>query len=75
MKILCAWCLKEGKPSLIGEREPLDDPTETHGICPEHRLQVEDELTALRKKASEDLEAIRKRQEGDLEDLRKKVDP
>jgi hypothetical protein len=75
MKILCAWCLKEGKPAHMGDREPLDDPTETHAICPEHRRQVEDELTTLRKKASEDLEAIRKRQEGDLEDLRKKVDP
>ncbi len=27
MKILCAWCLKEGKPALIGEKEPRDDET------------------------------------------------
>lgn len=50
MKVLCARCLKAGKPALIGEREPLDDPTETHGICPDHRLEVEEELEALKKK-------------------------
>jgi hypothetical protein len=75
MKILCAWCLKEGKPGLMAECEPLDDPSETHAICPEHRLQVEAELQAFRMKVREDLEGLRKRQDEDLEDLRKKVDP
>jgi len=32
MKLLCAWCLKEGKPAVMGEKEPREDPTETHGI-------------------------------------------
>lgn len=27
MKLLCAWCEKEGKPALIAEVEPKDDPT------------------------------------------------
>jgi hypothetical protein len=27
MKIVCAWCAKEGKPSVIGEKEPLDVAT------------------------------------------------
>ncbi|MGD0264284.1 MAG: hypothetical protein ABSD47_04905 [Candidatus Methylomirabilota bacterium] len=75
MKLLCAWCLKEGKRALMGECPPLDDPSETHAICPEHRQQVEAELETLRKKTREDLEGLRKRQEEDLEDLRKKVDP
>jgi len=75
MKILCAWCLKEGKPGHMGECEPLDDPSETHAICPVHRQQVEAELEALRMKTRDDLETLRKRQEEDLEDLRKKVDP
>ena len=47
MKILCASCLKEGKPALMGQCEPLDDPTEIHAICPEHRREVEQEPTHL----------------------------
>lgn len=50
MRVLCSWCEKEGKPSLIGVKEPLDDPAETHGLCPDHRLAIEAEIEALRKK-------------------------
>lgn len=28
MKIVCGWCLAD-----MGEKEPLDDPTPTHGLC------------------------------------------
>ena len=24
MKIICAWCQRDGKPSLLGEKSPLD---------------------------------------------------
>lgn len=67
MRVLCAWCVKEGKPALIGEREPREDLTETHGICPEHRAAVEAEVTAWRKEA----DALRARSES----LQEKVDP
>jgi len=67
MKIVCAWCLKEGKPGLMGEMEPKHDPTVSHGICPEHRLQVEAELI----RTAEEAERFRK----EAEDLRRKVDP
>jgi len=40
MKIICSWCRQEGLPGLLGEREPLDDPTETHGVCRRHKLQL-----------------------------------
>ncbi len=40
MKIICSWCRQEGLPALLGEREPLDDPTETHGVCRRHKLQL-----------------------------------
>jgi hypothetical protein len=40
MKAMCAWCQGEGVPALLGEREPLDDPSETHGICDRHRRAV-----------------------------------
>ena len=30
MKIICSWCKK-----FLGEKEPYDDPSETHGRCAE----------------------------------------
>ena len=41
MKIVCSWCRQEGKPELVGEKAPLDDARETHGICVVHRHEVE----------------------------------
>jgi hypothetical protein len=35
MKLVCAWCVTEGRPGDMGERFPYDDSTLTHGICPE----------------------------------------
>ena len=40
MKIVCSWCRKEGKAEFVGEKAPLDDARETHGICGPHRTQV-----------------------------------
>ena len=40
MTILCAWCCHEGQPGYLGEREPLDNPEPTHGVCPYHKAQV-----------------------------------
>jgi hypothetical protein len=41
MKIVCSWCRQEGKIELVGEKAPLDDARETHGICVVHRRDVE----------------------------------
>jgi hypothetical protein len=40
MKVVCAWCILEGKPGDLGEREPFDDPQLTHSICASHTTQV-----------------------------------
>ncbi len=40
MKVVCAYCATEGKPGLIREKEPLDDPRVTHGICAEHQRRL-----------------------------------
>ena len=40
MRVVCAWCRQEGRPGFIGERAPLDDPAETHGICSRHSTRV-----------------------------------
>jgi len=41
MRIICSWCRQEGKPELVGDKAPLDDARETHGICLVHRHDVE----------------------------------
>ncbi len=41
MKIACAWCRREGKTEIIGEKAPLDDDRETHGICITHFREVQ----------------------------------
>lgn len=43
MRIICAWCLQEGKVALLGEKMPLDDLRETHGICRTHLLAMQTE--------------------------------
>ena len=49
MKVVCADCAKEGKPALIREKEPLDDPTITHGMCADHCRQLYQEMEIVRK--------------------------
>ena len=45
MRQLCAWCEQEGKPGILGEKEPLDDPTVTHGVCDAHQRALLATLT------------------------------
>ena len=37
MKVICSLCEREGKPGYLGEREPLDNPAVTHGLCAPHK--------------------------------------
>lgn len=39
MKLMCAWCEREGRPSALSDVEPLENHAETHGLCSEHRAQ------------------------------------
>ena len=53
MKVVCSWCRKEGKAEFVGEKAPLDDARETHGICAVHRDQIRRHWQAsIRKKTS-----------------------
>jgi hypothetical protein len=38
VKIVCAWCLHEGKPATLGEKRPEWEwkGDETHGVCSTH---------------------------------------
>ncbi len=40
LKAFCAWCQREGGPAFLGEREPLDDESETHGVCRRHLRHI-----------------------------------
>jgi hypothetical protein len=40
VKAYCAWCRQEGRDGDLGEREPLDDPRETHGVCDRHQQEL-----------------------------------
>ena len=46
MKVVCAWCERDGKPGYLGDREPLESSVTTHGICPTHSEQVLEDLPA-----------------------------
>jgi hypothetical protein len=52
MKVVCSWCRKEGKAELVGEKAPLDDARETHGICVLHREQIRKHWQASSQKKS-----------------------
>lgn len=41
MTIVCSWCRGEGRSGIIGEKAPLEDRRETHGICMSHRISVQ----------------------------------
>jgi hypothetical protein len=47
VKGICSWCQAEGSPADLGEREPLDDPSETHGLCQRHLTELLGEARAL----------------------------
>ena len=44
MRIVCAWCKDEGLNSVLGEREPVSDTTDTHGICARHSDKLLEQL-------------------------------
>ena len=41
MRIVCSWCRVEGQSGIVGDKAPLDDLRETHGICAKHRIMVQ----------------------------------
>ena len=45
--MVCAWCRRDGKPDLMGEKAPLEDPRETHGICDEHFVGLTGQIAEM----------------------------
>jgi len=46
MTVVCAWCQRQGRLTVLGEKEPLDYPVTSHGICEEHALAFMAEVRA-----------------------------
>ena len=55
MHMICAWCRREGKYGDLGEKEPLEDPSPTHGICARHEAQL---LASLPSRSFPDVEML-----------------
>jgi hypothetical protein len=55
VRAICAWCRAEGSSADLGEREPLEDPVETHGLCQRHLTQL---LGAARSRPSAGLRLL-----------------
>jgi wyosine [tRNA(Phe)-imidazoG37] synthetase (radical SAM superfamily) len=36
MTVVCAWCQRQGRTTVLREKEPLDWAVVSHGICEEH---------------------------------------
>lgn len=60
MRVLCAWCSREGQLGYLGEREPFDNPEPTHGICERHRAEVLESLPSQSFPAAELLIVVRR---------------
>ena len=48
MRLVCSWCKREKKASLIAEIDPRDNDDETHGLCEAHRERVVKQLQGER---------------------------
>jgi CheY-like chemotaxis protein len=40
MRVVCAWCERDGGPAFLREQAPLEDPATTHGICDRHEADL-----------------------------------
>ena len=47
MKVVCAWCERDGTPSYLGECEPAENAATTHGICLGHTEQTLEGLPSV----------------------------
>jgi hypothetical protein len=73
VKAFCAWCRGEGLVGFLGEREPLDDPGETHGICPRHAAALLADVTAQSRSGVRTLIVVHPREVALYEYLRRRL--
>lgn len=75
MKAFCAWCRGEGLVGFLGEREPLDDPGETHGICSRHAAALLAEVAGRPRSGVRTLIVLHPREVALYEYLRRRLAP
>jgi len=73
VKVICAWCHAEGRPGYLGEREPLDDPSLTHGVCFRHREQFLESLPSTSFPGAEMLIVVRRNDTALYESLQRSL--
>ena len=73
VKVICAWCDAEGRPGYLGEREPLDDPSLTHGVCVRHRRRFLESLPSTSFPDAEMLIVVRPNDTSLYEYLRRRL--
>ena len=57
MKVICAWCAKEGKLGDVNEKGSVSDSRETHGICRTHSEKLKaNSLERLKRKGYSEYE-------------------
>ena len=64
MRVLCAWCCREGLVGYLGEREPLENPEPTHGVCAHHKIEL---LESLPSRSFPDAEILIVVERGEME--------
>jgi hypothetical protein len=75
MKVVCAWCQQEGRSGVIGEREPVDDPTETHGVCAVHAERLLEQLPSMSFPGIRMLIVVRRTESGLYDHLSRALGP
>jgi hypothetical protein len=64
VRVICAWCQRQGRTGFLGYREPLADISITHGICAEHYEAVLAMLPAPSMHGVEMLIVVKRGEEG-----------
>ena len=59
MKVICAWCEREGRQTLIDEVELYDRKMTSHGICRNHKKVVLKQIQQLPKRENPRLQRWR----------------
>ena len=52
MKLMCSWCLSEGRLAYLGERGTMSDSRVSHAICEGHLVQLRAESQTTRTRPS-----------------------
>ena len=59
MRVICAWCEKEGSQTLLGEMKLYDQQMISHGICGDHEKVLLKQIQQLRNRGNPSLQRRR----------------